>query len=60
MLAYTNISDLFYAPTPLEAFVYLTGFIMVLTLPSVLFGLADRWAARKAQTIRKPHQASEN
>lgn len=59
MLAYTNFTDLFYAPTPLEAAIYLTGFIAVLTLPSVLFGLADRLAAQKSQEMSETSKISE-
>ena len=53
MLAYTHFTQLFYAPTPLEAAVFLTGFIMVLTLPSVVFDIADRRSERKSKHIHK-------
>lgn len=60
MLAYTNITELFYAPTPLEAAVYFTGFVMVLTLPTILFGIADRLAARKPKPMSKTGKVSES
>ncbi|MEM6450110.1 MAG: hypothetical protein AAF703_07345 [Cyanobacteria bacterium P01_D01_bin.105] len=60
MLAYTHFTDLFYAPTPLEAAIFLTGFLMVLTLPTVLFGLADRLAARKSKEMSEASKVSES
>lgn len=60
MLAYTNFTDLFYAPTPLEAAVFFTGFVMVLTLPSIFFDLADRLAARKSNQISEASKVSKS
>lgn len=60
MLAYTNFTDLFYAPTPLEAAVYFTGFIMVLTLPTIVFGLADRFAANKSEQMSEASKVSDS
>ena len=60
MLAYTTFTDLFYAPTPLEAAVFFTGFLMVLTLPTVFFGIADRFAARKSDQISDAGKVSES
>ena len=58
MLAYTNFTDLFYSPTPLEAAVYLTGFLMVLTVPTLLFKLSDQLAARKSQMTARRNEKS--
>lgn len=60
MLAYTNFTDLFYAPTPLEAAVFLTGFVMVLTLPTILFDFADRLAAKKSEQMSETSKLSDH
>jgi len=60
MLAYTTFTNLFYTPTPLEAAVYFTGFVMVLTLPTIFFSLADRLAARKSKQMSEVSKVSES
>ncbi|MFK8186685.1 MAG: hypothetical protein AB8B99_25190 [Phormidesmis sp.] len=60
MLAYTHVTDLFYAPTPLEAAVFLSGFVLMLILPTLVFGLADRLVARKSNQMSEASKVSES
>ncbi len=41
MLAYTTVSNSIHLPSPLEAAVYMAGFVAVLTLPTIIFGIID-------------------
>jgi len=55
MLAYTTVSDYIHMPSALEAAVYMAGFVVVLTLPTIVFGIIDSRAAKSSQTKTK-HQ----
>lgn len=47
MLAYTTISSSIHLPSPLEAAVYMAGFVAVLTLPTIIFGIIDSKASSR-------------
>jgi len=49
MLAYTAMSDLFYMPSPLEAGVYLGGFLFVLALPYIFLSIIDKQSTAKVK-----------
>lgn len=49
MLAYANISDYIHMASPVEAAVYMTGFVIVLVGPTLVFGISDYFADRAKQ-----------
>lgn len=52
MLAYTTLSDWLYVPSAFEAAVYFSGFVVVLTLPTLVFGILDSRAAKASDKIK--------
>ena len=50
MLAYTTISDYIHAPSGLEVAVYMGGLLLVMALPTVVFGIADKVSEKKSST----------
>ena len=54
MLAYTNISDYIHVASPAEALVYMTGFVIVLVGPTIVFGIGDYFADRAKQKSKPP------
>ena len=55
MLAYTTVADYIHLPSALEATVYMAGFVVVLTLPTIVFGIIDS-RAEKSASNNKPKQ----
>lgn len=58
MLAYTTISDFIHLPSGLEVAVYAAGFVAVLTLPTIVFGIIDSRAAKSnsdSQKVSRPN-----
>lgn len=58
MLAYTNISDYIHMASPAEAVVYLTGFVIVLVGPSVVFSISDYFTNKAKQKSKQPGMIS--
>lgn len=58
MLAYTTISDLIHLPSALEVTVYMAGFVAVLTLPTIVFGIIDSRAAKASRRNRAEQKRS--
>jgi len=57
MLAYTTVSDIFVAPTTLEAVVYLAGLVFVLACPYLFLSMMDK-VSRAKNNFKKPSQSS--
>ena len=58
MLAYTNISDYIHMASPAEAAVYMTGFVIVLVGPTIVFGISDYFADIAKQRGKQPKMMS--
>ena len=58
MLAYANISDYIHMASPVEAAVYMTGFVIVLVGPTIVFGISDYLADRAKQQGEQPKMMS--
>lgn len=57
MLAYTTLSDFIHLPSGLEVAVYMAGFVAVLTLPTIVFGIIDSRAAKSSQKTKNTTRA---
>ena len=58
MLAYTTISDYIHMASPAEALVYMTGFVVVLIGPTIVFGISDYFADRAKHKGEQPEMMS--
>ncbi|MGB3767681.1 MAG: hypothetical protein WA947_14090 [Phormidesmis sp.] len=58
MLAYTNISDYIHMASPAEALVYMTGFVIVLVGPTIVFGISDYITDKSKQNRDQPEMMS--
>ncbi len=59
MLAYTTVSDIFVAPTALEAAVYLGGLVFLLACPYLFLGAMDKFTQAKESLKEQPQRSSE-
>jgi len=57
MLAYTTVSDIFVAPSALEAAVYLGGLVFLLAAPYLFLGIVDKFN-KASKSLKKPVQGS--
>lgn len=59
MLAYTTVSDIFVAPTAIEAAVYLGGLVFVLACPYLFLGMMDKLNQAKKSFKEQPQGSPE-
>ncbi|MGD1865627.1 MAG: hypothetical protein ACFB0D_13835 [Phormidesmis sp.] len=57
MLAYTTVSDIFVAPTALEAIVYIGGLLFVLACPYLFLSIMDKFS-RANKGLKEQAQSS--